>query len=88
MSTNSSGVVSNQAFVVLASGGWGFAAVPGDAVYLMTNSIVIPNGAATTVGNGDAIYVGNYGRPVAITVSGHASCSLNYASSHYDSQSQ
>lgn len=81
--TNTSG-----AFVVLASGGWGVATSVNDDVYLMSSATTIPVGATTSVQNGEAVYVGNYGRPVKVTLDGTSACAINAISAHYDSQSQ
>lgn len=81
--------------VVLASGGWGVATSVGDEVELMSSATTIPapaasSGTTTTAAvSGDAIYVGNYGRIVALTVTpALATNKVNSASAHYDSQSQ
>ena len=75
--------------VVLGSGGWAVNASVGDNVYLMSSATAIPIGKGTNVLAGDAIFVGNYGRPVQAQLTpALASNSLYSVSSHYDSQSQ
>ena len=86
--TNSSGVPTNLYSLKLAPGGWGVQAVPLDDIYVISNIVAITVGNATAVGNGDCIAVGNYGRPVVVTVTGASSSTLTAASAHYDSQSQ
>lgn len=86
--TNSFGAPTNLYSLKLASGGWGVQAVPYDDIYVMSNVVTIACGATTSVQNGDAIYVGNYGRPVSMTLNATSACTINWASAHYDSQSQ
>lgn len=81
--------------VVLASGGWGVATAVGDEVELMSSATTIPapaaaNNATTTAAiSGDALFVGNYGRIVAETITPAFSTNkLNSTSAHYDSASQ
>lgn len=52
--------------VVLSSGGWGVLPTIGDSVYVMSTPVTLPVGAATNAINGDAIFIGNYGRPVRV----------------------
>lgn len=52
--------------IVLASGGWGVTVAIDDAVYQMSTASTVLVGATTNAVNGEAIYVGNYGRPVRI----------------------
>ena len=58
----------NGTNAVLASGGWGVATVAGDEVFKMSSATTIPVGATTNAQNGEAIYVGNYGRPVRVVL--------------------
>jgi hypothetical protein len=61
----------------------------GDSLYLMGSASTIPTLSTTNALNGEAIYVGNYGRPVLVTMSpASVSNRLNAVSAHYDSQSQ
>jgi len=75
--------------VVLATGGWGVATSIGDDVYLMSSLTSWPVGVGTNVISGDAVYVGNYGRPVIVQLGlALATNKLYSVSAHYDSQSQ
>jgi len=75
--------------VVLASGGWGVATSVYDEVELMSAARPIPVGATTNAINGDAIFVGNYGRIVSLQLTPALVTNRIYtASAHYDSQSQ
>lgn len=77
----------NGTNIVLGTGGWGVAASVGDSIYQMgaTNTVTI--GAGTNAINGEAIYVGNYGRPVMVRLSNATSAnSLDAVSAHYDAQ--
>jgi len=57
--------------IVLASGGWGVNASVGDDIYQMSAATTVGVGAVTNQWqNGDALYVGNYGRPVMATLTG------------------
>lgn len=72
---------------VLVSGAWGVAPSIGDAVYQMGSTNAVPVGAATNAVNGEAIYVGNYGRPVMVRLTPCLGTNqLNAVSAHYDSQ--
>jgi len=94
--TNSvTGGVTNACFIVLGTGGWGVASSVGDDIQQMSTATTIPapatsngtdlNGLAT----GDALYVGNYGRHVMVTLTPCLTQNaLNSVSVHYDSQSQ
>jgi len=75
--------------IVLASGGWGVNASVGDDIYQMSAATTVGVGAVTNQWqNGDALYVGNYGRPVMATLTGTGACSINVLSAHYDSVGQ
>ena len=85
--TNTFGVVTNQAFMVLGTGGWGTNALVGADIYQMGSTSTIYVGAGTNALNGDAIYVGNYGRPVIATLGPALSTNrIPSLSTHYDSQ--
>jgi hypothetical protein len=88
MSTNTFGALVYAPFVKLGSGGWGVAASVYDDIYVMSNSLSYTIGSANSIQNGEAIFVGNYGRPVAIWVTGASSASLNSANAHYDQVGQ
>lgn len=81
------GAVTN---IVLASGGWGVSATAGDDIFLMGQSqVIIPATASTGAYNGEALYCGNYGRPVTALLSpALVTNQLNSVNLHYDSQSQ
>ena len=75
--------------LVTLSGGFGVATAIGDNIFLMNLTAAIPVGAQTNVINGDAIFVGNYGRPVQVQViPSYLTNRLNMVSTHYDSASQ
>jgi hypothetical protein len=75
--------------VVLNAGGWGVIAQPGSDIYLMGTATSWPVGATTNAINGDAIYVGAYGRPVEVYLPpATASNRLYIVTAHYDSASQ
>ena len=85
LSTNAAG----QPVLVLGSGGWGVNASVGDNIYLMSTATSIPIGVGTNAFAGDALFTGNYGRPVEVTIdTATATNSLYSVSAHYDSQSQ
>lgn len=64
VSTN--GAASGGTNVVLNSGGWGVATSIGDPVYLLTSPVALPIGTGTNWLNGEALFVGNRGRPVLV----------------------
>jgi hypothetical protein len=91
--TNTSGYVTNQAWVVTPSAfSLGSATVSGNAgdnIYLMTTPQNWFVGATTNALNGDDIFSGNYGRPVIVQLGPATSTNrLNSVSAHYDSASQ
>ena len=53
---------------VLAAGGWGVLPSIGDSVYQMGTATAIPIGANTNWLNGEAILIGNVGRPVRVVL--------------------
>lgn len=70
---------------VLASGGWGVAPRIGDNVYKMSSATTIPVGATTNAQNGEAIYVGNWGRPVrAVLTPAAVTNRLNSVTARYE----
>lgn len=72
--------------IVLATGGWGVIASPGDSIYVMGQSTATRYvGATTNATDGDAIYVGNYGRPVTVLLSPVSAFNSLNVSVHYDS---
>jgi hypothetical protein len=78
--------------IVLASGGWGVIASPGDSIYLMSSAVTIAAPAAasgTTTSatiSGEALYVGQYsGRPVTVKITpAFATNKLSSVTAHYD----
>ena len=94
--TNSvTGGVTNACFIVLGTGGWGVATTVNDDIEQMSVATTIPapatsngtdfNGLAT----GEALFVGNYGRHVMVTLTPCLTQNaLNSVSAHYDSASQ
>jgi len=91
-STNFTPATTNQAAsggtnLVLAAGGWTVGASVGDNVYLMSGPTPIPVGAQTNMLNGDALYVGNFGRPVMVTLGPASTTNRLYTvSARYDTQ--
>lgn len=78
----------NGTNVVLASGGWGVVSSIGDSIYQMSSTNYLFAGATTNAFNGEAIYVGNYGRPVIVrVVPALVTNAIPATSAHYDSQS-
>lgn len=60
------------------------ATVPGDMVYRLGAATTLPVGAATKVYSGEAIFVGNRGRPIMVKVDGTSACSLDAISARYE----
>lgn len=91
--TNTSGYVTNQAFVQTVSAfsfsGTSDTATAGDNIYAMTSPLSWFAGATSNLLNGDDIFSGNYGRPVEVQL-GLATTTnrLNSVSAHYDSAAQ
>lgn len=81
--------LTNVAFVVLNTGGFGVVPSVGDPVYLMGPATYWQAGATTNSLDGDDIYSGNYGRPVMVTLGpATATNRLSSISAHYDSAAQ
>lgn len=86
--TNTSGYVTNQAFVVTTTQ-FGTTGLAGDNIYLMSPLAVWYAGAATNAINGDDIFSGNFGRPVLVQLSPATTTNrLNSVSAHYDNAAQ
>jgi hypothetical protein len=82
-------LATNLSYVVLTNGGWGVSANVGSDIYLMGQSTVSRYvSASTNAFDGDAIYVGNYGRPVMITLPVATTINRLAGTAHYDSQTQ
>lgn len=56
----------NGTNAVLATGGWGVTPSIGDAVYALGETNSVPVGATTNWANGEALFVGQPGRPVRV----------------------
>ncbi|MGH7942402.1 MAG: hypothetical protein ACREE6_04525 [Limisphaerales bacterium] len=81
--------LTNVAFVVTGTGGFGVVPSVGDPLYLMTAPQSWFAGATTNALNGDDIFSGNFGRPVIVQLGpATATNRLNSISAHYDSASQ
>ena len=80
----------NLTNAVLASGGWGVTPAIGDNMYQMSSAstfLIGSNGTATAAQNGEALYVGNPGRPVMIQITpALVTNRINSATAHYDPQ--
>lgn len=75
----------NGTNLVLNSGGWGVLPSVGDSVYQMGTVTQIPVGSVTNALNGDAIFVGDYGRPVRVVLTPcGATNRLNSVGARYD----
>ena len=86
--TNTFGQTTSQAFIVLGSGGWGVALTNAlENIYQMGAISTIQVGSQSNAINGDAIFVGNFGRPVLVTLGPTLVTNrLSSVSAHYDSQ--
>jgi len=81
------GGATNVSYIITAAGGFGVLPSAGDDLFYMGQSTSWPVGATTNVIAGDAIFVGNYGRPVTISISlPNLTNRIYSASTHYDSQ--
>jgi hypothetical protein len=61
------------------------ATVPGDQIYKMSTPVKLWVGVFTNrVYSGEAIFVGNRGRPVQVLVNGTSACSLDAITAHYE----
>lgn len=59
----------NATNAVFGSGGWGVITTTSDTIYQLGSVTTLNVGAATNSQNGEAIFVGNYGRPIYIVLS-------------------
>jgi len=84
--TNTFGQVTNQAFIVLGTGGWNQALTNAqENIYQMGAISTIQVGSQSNAINGEAIFVGNYGRPVVVTLGPTLVTNrLSSVSAHYD----
>lgn len=70
---------------VLASGAWGVTPAIGDSVYKMSDIASLPIGNTTNWQAGEAIYVGNRGRPVRLLLTPAAVTNrINSATAFYE----
>jgi hypothetical protein len=60
------------------------ATVPGDQIYSLSSPVAMTVGAASVTWSGDALYVGNRGRPVMVRVNGTSACSLDTITGRYE----
>jgi hypothetical protein len=60
------------------------ATTPGDQIYSLTSPVTLPVGSASVTYTGDALYVGNRGRPVMVRVNGTSACSLDTITGRYE----
>jgi hypothetical protein len=72
---------------VLAAGGWGVAPQIGDNIYKLGTATSVPVGATTNWQNGEALFVGNAGRPVQVTLTPALTTNrLRTVTARYDTQ--
>ena len=57
---------------------------PGDQIYTLSSPVTLAVGAASVTFTGDALYVGNRGRPVMVRVNGTSACSLDTITGRYE----
>ena len=75
--------------IVLATGGWGVNASVADNIYVMGQaSMTRYVGSGTNAIDGTALYVGNYGRPVTVSMTPGLVTNRLSVTVHYDSSSQ
>jgi len=71
--------------VVITTGGFGAAVRAGDQLYKMTAASTIPVGSNGTVNyQGEALFVGNKGRPVRATLNGTSLNTINAITARYE----
>jgi len=71
--------------VVITAGGFGAAVSAGDQLYKMSAATTIPVGSNGTVNyQGEALFVGNKGRPVRATLNGTSANTINSITAHYE----
>lgn len=80
--TVASVTVSNA--VTINSGGFGVAVTAGDQFYKMGSASTLPVGAATANYQGEALFVGNKGRPVRATLNGTSTNTINSLTAAYE----
>ena|ERR1017187_1499841 len=60
------------------------ATTPGDQIYSLSAPVLLTVGSNSVTFTGDALYVGNRGRPVMVYVNGTSACSLDTVSGRYE----
>ena len=69
---------------VTLAGATSAATAIGDEVYVMSTPSTLPVGAATVSYQGEAIYVGNKGRPISCVLDGTSACTINAQTARYE----
>lgn len=83
--TNASGKISSLSGttnIVLAAAV--FATVPGNEVYTLSGTNTLPVGATTISYQGEALFVGNKGRPLRVTCDGTSAVTINSLTVRYE----
>jgi hypothetical protein len=70
--------------VVITASGFGVAVTAGDQIYKMSTASTIPVGSNTVNYQGEALYVGNKGRPVRATLNGTSANTINSITACYE----
>ena len=83
---NATGVISALATnnVTLAAGGFNCTCAAGDEVFKMGSASKFPLGASLQNYQGDALFVGNKGRPVRIVINGTSACTNITTTARYE----
>jgi hypothetical protein len=74
-------VATNILTLAVASG---IATVPGDQLYVMSAAQTLPVGSNTVNYQGEALFVGNSGRPVSVVVDGTSGCTNGPVTARYE----
>lgn len=84
-STNKLSTVSSLSYTNLTLAATiGNTTLPGEEVFVMSAAQTLPVGAATQSYQGEAIFVGNKGRPVSCVLDGTSACTINSQSARYE----
>jgi len=70
--------------VVITASGFGVAVTAGDQLYKMSTASSLPVGSNTVNYQGQAIFVGNKGRPVRATLNGTSTNTINSITAAYE----
>jgi len=70
--------------VVITARGFGVAVTAGDQIYKMSAASTIPIGSGTANYQGEALFVGNKGRPVRATLNGTSANTINTFTARYE----